>query len=394
VLIGVAQPAVAEPPLLIPVDGKPYHASLTAIDAEERVAFEVEGKTDTLPMKDIVSWGQCVEQSRGAALIFADGGILAADMIAADQETLSIDSELFGTQKISLESLRGIVLRLPADRKQRDAMHDHIMQATGESDRLLLENGDEVSGLLLGLENDQFKLDTDGGKVDVDVDKVVAVVFNPSLVHPAAQDDSLHVWIGLSDGSRLLTSHCVFDKTALEITTAGQTWKTTPDRLAFLQPIGGRAIYLSDLKPADYRQTPYLDLPWPYGTDRDVTGGLLRCRGRLFLKGLGVHSHARLVYALDALEPNNTTEPTHVPPKQFCAEAAVGDSSAGRGSVRFRVVVDGQEKYAGPIVRGGDAPTPIDVDLTGGKKLELIVDYADQADILDRAAWLNARLTW
>ena len=60
-------------------------------------------------------------------------------------------------------------------------------------------------------------------------------------------------------------------------------------------------MYLSDLKPAEYHQTPYLDLPWPYQTDRNVTGGLLRCGGRLYLKGLGVHSAARLVYKISPL---------------------------------------------------------------------------------------------
>ena len=70
-----------------------------------------------------------------------------------------------------------------------------------------------------------------------------------------------------------------------------------------MQPLGGRAVYLSDLKPAEYRQTPFLDLPWPYRADRNVTGGMLRRGGRLYLKGLGVHSAARLVYAINPQSP-------------------------------------------------------------------------------------------
>jgi hypothetical protein len=37
-------------------------------------------------------------------------------------------------------------------------------------------------------------------------------------------------------------------------------------------------------------------------------------------------------------------------------------------------------------------PTPISVDLSGAKQLDLVVDYADRADVLDHADWLNARL--
>ena len=96
----------------------------------------------------------------------------------------------------------------------------------------------------------------------------------------------------------MLADRLVIEGESVTLTAAGQTWKTARERLAFLQPLGGRAVYLSDVKPADYRQTPFLDLPWPLRDDRNVTGGMLRCHGRLWLKGLGVHSAARLVYAI------------------------------------------------------------------------------------------------
>ena len=78
---------------------------------------------------------------------------------------------------------------------------------------------------------------------------------------------------------------------------------------------------------------------------------------------------------------------------RFEAELAVDDSTAGRGSVQFRVLVDGRERYLSPIIHGGQPPTPVSVDVRGARKLELMVDYADRADVLDHADWLNARLT-
>jgi endo-alpha-N-acetylgalactosaminidase len=70
----------------------------------------------------------------------------------------------------------------------------------------------------------------------------------------------------------------------------------------------------------------------------------------------------------------------------------VDDSTAAQGSVQFRVLVDGSEKFASPILRGGNPPVHVSVDLAGAKKLELVVDYADRADVLDHADWLDARL--
>ena len=111
-----------------------------------------------------------------------------------------------------------------------------------------------------------------------------------------------------------------------------------------------------------------------------MQGGWLRAGGRLYLKGIGMHSAARLSYAL--------------PPgaKRFQAEAALDDAAGGDGSVRFRVFVDGKELYGSPPVRGEMPPAPIDVDISGGKRLDLVVDFADRADVQDRADWLNARL--
>jgi hypothetical protein len=37
-------------------------------------------------------------------------------------------------------------------------------------------------------------------------------------------------------------------------------------------------------------------------------------------------------------------------------------------------------------------PVPIDIDLSGGKQIDLVVDFADRADVQDWADWLDARL--
>jgi hypothetical protein len=49
--------------------------------------------------------------------------------------------------------------------------------------------------------------------------------------------------------------------------------------------------------------------------------------------------------------------------------------------------------YESPILRGGDPPLPISVDLKGAKRMALIVDFADRGDECDWANWLQSRLT-
>ena len=44
------------------------------------------------------------------------------------------------------------------------------------------------------------------------------------------------------------------------------------------------------------------------------------------------------------------------------------------------------------MIRGGMAPVPVDIDVSGAKRLSLIVEFGDRGDELDRANWLDARL--
>ena len=70
----------------------------------------------------------------------------------------------------------------------------------------------------------------------------------------------------------------------------------------------------------------------------------------------------------------------------------IDDSTGGRGSVEFRVLVDGRERWASGPIRGGAPPVPVSIDLAGAKRLELLVDFGEGADVLGHADWLDARL--
>jgi hypothetical protein len=382
----------AEAPIAVPVDGKPFRAELTAADGKWQLTFTVDKQPRTVLAADLVRWGQCVEQGRGGTLVLADGGLLAAEVVAADKDRLTADSDLFGTLKMPLESLAGITFHAPSDRRQHDAILDRLLRASGDVDRLILDNGDELTGLFEGIARDAATFKTDAGQVEIKTERITAILMNPALRRsPTVKDRPQCAWVGFSDGSRLLAAQLLVDGDSLKVTAAAQTLSAARSSAVFLQPLGGRTVYLSDLKPADYQQTPFLDLRWPLQLDRNVTGGMLRSGGRLYPKGLGVHSAARLVYSLSPLLLGKG--PGVKAATRFEAHVAIDDSTANRGSVVFRVLVDGQERFTSRILRGGDAPVPVSVDLRGAKQLELLVDYADRGDVLDHADWLDARLT-
>ncbi len=379
-LTAVTATAQETTPQALPVDGEPFAGKLVGVDDQWRLTFRDDGQTRQLPAEELVRWGTCVEPTEQPLLVLADGGLLVAEVLTIDAEKLTVESALFGRLTLPLETVAGVVFQLPPVAARRDRLLDRVGSAKGDADSVWLLNGDEISGLIEAVQQDTVRVQADIGPIAIEIARIAALVFNPDLKQQPEPTD-LRAWLGTTDGSRLLATQLELDDKSLRLTTsAGLIWKTDPGELVWLQPSADRVVYLSDLEPTDYRHEPFLNLSWPYRTDRSVTGTHLRADGRIYFKGLGTHSAARLSYRLDESY------------ERFEAELAIDDSTEGHGSVQYRILVDGTEKYASPIVRGNDPPLSVKVEMTGAKRLELIVDYAEQADQQDHANWLDARL--
>ncbi len=368
---------------VVPVDGPAFEAALVAADRQWRLAFRHAGAEHPLAAQDLVRYGTWHELARGPLVLLADGSLLAAEVLSLDPHNAVLDWRLGGEVKLARPLLRAVALQTPADRLRREELLDGLAEAPARSDQLMLVNGDQWEGTLESLADRKLRFSTTLGPTEVHLRRVRAVGFHPGLMQPVASR-GFRVVAGFRDGSRLVLESLRIEANQLEATTLGGLVVRTPaEALVALQPLGGRVTYLSDLVPAEYRHVPYLDLSWPFRKDRNVRGGWLRAGGRLYLKGLGVHSAARLTYRLDRLEP---------PCRRFEAELAIDDHTAGRGSVGFRVFVDGQLRYTSPPVRGGQPPVLVAVDLASAKRLDLVVDFGEGADVLDHADWLDARL--
>lgn len=361
-------------------DGTVFEGLVTTIDAAWKVGFETTGTTRVVPATELVRSGSPAPVPARPLVVLADGGLLVADVISGDREKLTTDSAGAGTVVFPWETLAAAVYHPPSDPRRLDALLDRAARGGEASDRLLLVNGDEMTGLVETIASEKVRVQAELGAVDVETERITALLFR-SAARQSPGVRGLRVWAGLRDGSRLSAVKMALDSKSLAITLAGGTTiRGLPEDLVWLQPQGGQAIYVSDLKPASYRHVPFLSLAWPYRSDRSVQERWLRCDGQTYLKGLGVHSASRLTYLLAESF------------RRFEADVGIDDETAGEGSVRFRVFVDGQQKYTSPVMRGGQKPIPVSVDLTGAKRIDLVVDFADRADEQDHADWLDARL--
>lgn len=388
-LVQVASVASAqEARELIPAQGDPIACRLVAIDDVWQIAYETAEGRGSVAAADVAWWGAPAElpSRRGlqatdrALVMLADGGIVAADVLAASDGRLSLGSVALDEFEIRLSRVRGIVFRPPAELSRRDAWIAAVQETQHSADRLLLANGDVLSGRLLSIEDGAVTFDAGAGPLPpIDAGRIAAVALHPGLVR---QGDAagLRAWVGLTDGTRLMASSVRLAEEQVEIRSAGHTFRTHAARLCWLQPLGGRVVYLSDLEPAGFRHIPFLSMAWKYEHDANVLGGPLRVGRQWYAKGIGMHSRSRLTYVLDG---------TYA---ELAAEIALDDAAGPEGSAVCYVFVGRELKYRSRELRAGEAPVPLRVPLTGAESLTLVVDFGARGDVQDYADWLNARL--
>jgi hypothetical protein len=381
---------------LVTVNGEPVVAKLLGCNGDGEWIFEIDGQKQTFAADDFVRWGGPVETQGGPHLHLADGGCLVADeafkllQISADQVLLdskSLEEEMV----LPLAAVEGIVFRPHPEIQHRDRLMDRFRNLDRSTDTVILDNGDEIEGTITRLSESGLDLQTPAGEsINLPRKNVVAIAFNPALLEKPGPAKRLMV-VQLADGSRVNAVTWKGAEESVRLTTPnGRQWSSDildhkEPNLIGLQPFTSQVVYLSDLKPAEYRHQPYLSVDWPHRMDRNVTGSRLKSGGAVYEKGIGMHSDASLTYRLKQ------------PYRRFDASLGIDDSADDAGSVIFRVFVDDgsgkwQSRYQSDVIRGGQEPTRISIDLEGIRGLSLIVDHADRGNEMDRADWLDARL--
>ncbi|MGC3968064.1 MAG: NPCBM/NEW2 domain-containing protein [Pirellulales bacterium] len=379
---------------LTTIDRRVDQAEWLGLDAEGRHEFaEAKSAAEsataklTVAPRDLVTWGFPIERGRGTHVLLVDGGVLAVETVSTDAENLQCSSAVLGPRTFPLPQVRGIVFGGTGSAAARARLFEAVTAGTtGDRDRLVTVGDDEQTGTIHSIDFRGVTMQTTLGPVVLELDKTAYLIFNPALAAPVVKNDQLTTLVGLRDGSLLPCSKLAEDADRVQLTLAavkeappGAAWEVGRSEVHFLQTLHGAAEYLSDLKPAGFRHVPYLQRSWSYGIDRSVGGQALRAGGKRYLKGVGMHSTSRLTYEIPADK------------KRFAASVAIDDETQGLGSVTFRVFVDKEERYRSEIVRGGQTPEPIEVEVSGGATLSLVVDFADHGDELDHADWLNAR---
>lgn len=145
---------------------------------------------------------------------------------------------------------------------------------------------------------------------------------------------------------------------------------------------GTDAVFASDLDPSEVEESGCegeVLLPWR--RDRSVVGGPLVAAGRTHAKGLGVHSHSRLVF--------------RVPPacERFWTRVGFDDCALQlplQPDAAVRIECNGKVVFRADGLRAGQAPRDSGLlAVAPGDRLALVVDFGKGRDLGDRVDWLS-----
>lgn len=369
---------------VVTMSGQTVSGRLTAW-TPSRLTVHGESQT-SVPTTDV--WtvtfpDHLIRPVEGDWLVLANGDRLAAsihrvrdDRADANWTTAPLRNAWSGP----LESVSALVFNLPAAPRLRRQWLAAIENAPAGSDQIQFVTGDRLQGEFTQLDGQQIAITASFGATQLDRQRVRWVRLDRDLqTFPDVKSPSWRIW--LTDGSRITATDCKpGDNLNVRLTLpVGGAFALPWHEIARLQRFAENVVPLSSRAPRAMSYKPYLSGERTLRRDCNVLGSPLVVRGQEAAVGLGMASAMSATYRI---EPED---------QEFRAQVGLDDSAEGRGSARFRIVLDGRTVWESdeitgqmPLVR---CPA---VSLAGAKELTLLVDYGNSGDVGDHADWCDA----
>jgi len=361
------------------IKDKPFAIVVTYADGQPgNVQVKATGSSDSKLAFDPVAPSPALD----ARVFLAGGEQLFGKLESIADDSLRLTAPWGEAVEIPAAMVVGVYMGLPDHKESPEAFAKRLKSRGGE-DLLLARSKDgevvTIAGVIEELKPDRLSFHYREKVRSLPLKQVEGFVL-------AARPDpkpSLDLQASFS-----LEGGVIFSGRLVEITPAawvvathwGRSLKLPPAEVRGVRFRGGQMTFLSDLEPSRVEETPCFGRKTPHRRDAALDGGPLRLEGRVFEKGLAVHSRTSLTYDIE---------------RRFALfEATVGfdESARKKGRVDCRVFADGKEIYANPDLRADAPPVRLSLPVAGAEQLRLVVDFGPEEDTGDRVIWADARL--
>ncbi|MFQ5429268.1 MAG: NPCBM/NEW2 domain-containing protein [Phycisphaerae bacterium] len=298
------------------------------------------------------------------------GDRLFGDIIRGNAGTMTLRHHELGEIDLRLDRLSTIARRGAAANGSVAEVEDQV----------LLANGDMTRGAIMAVSADGVSILVSGETRERDLPwKVVRTIHFARSEVPAP--DARAIRLRFDDGAELRVKSWNRRKdSVLAILPNRQSVTFDAGFAAFAEVMGGRRIWLTELRPASDVSIPFFNRRWPLVVDANAVGGPLAIAGEPYARGLGLHAACRIRWRLDG-----TFE-------RLTALVGIDDSAGERADADVVISMDGRVlgRYRG--LRYGQAPRPITLDLRGGQELTVEVGFGLHGDVQDRVDLVNPAL--
>ncbi len=288
-----------------------------------------------------------------------------------------------GDFEFPLNKIRGIRLRVAflSDNSFEKALNDK----PPTQDVVFVRRGPQllrVQGTFKGMDATHVSIEFQGKTRKIKRDRIQGIIFSNLNSKPQkGYSGTLHLE-GYSNLPAVPEAFKVVEgKTPTLDFKVGEIISSLPtNKIQKLTFASDRLSFLSDLKPIEVKEKAFLGAPFKFKRDKAVTGSPMRMKGKVFRKGLGVHSQSTLDYELKKEY------------ETFSAIVGLQDGSSRHAKTVARIFTDGKEVWKQEFSYG-DAPQAVNISIKGVNILRLEVDFgADTLDIGDQVNWAEARV--
>ncbi|MEX0585659.1 MAG: NPCBM/NEW2 domain-containing protein, partial [Pirellulales bacterium] len=246
-------------------------------------------------------------------------------------------------------------------------------------DTVILRDGKQLTGVLEDVGADSIRMETAVGAVSVEAARVAAIALDSALVRaPAAAENSALVMT--KDGAWLTLHEWTVSETG-ELagrTSIGIEFRAPLADVVKIACYGPDVVDLTTRTPIEMNVTPFISRTAEMLVNRNVRGGFLRLEGRESPRGFGMTSGMSATFAV---EPGD---------RQFRATVGLDDMVGDAGSVEFALELDGRRIFTSPMLTGADAAVVVGpLDIAGGERLTLTVEFAEYGNVQDVANWCD-----
>jgi len=416
-LLGLAVSAAADEAVVTRLDGSTARGQLVGV-AADGATLKAGDQQLQIPAPELLSIRFPSRQADPApplaAVALTDGSRLHPKEITVGKQTASIETAAGGKIELRRDAVHWARIPTAADaglsQRQRAALTpqwEQILAKATTGDVLVIrqfrKDGDKtkvaldfLEGVIRGITPTAVEFEFDDEVIPVPRRKVEGVVFFQTGGGRSLPKTLCRVID--TQGQSIAAASLKLGEKDLSITTpAGAVISAPRAGLLRLDFSAGKLAFLSDLEPASQQYTPYVSAA---GTDdllarlnqirrdENFRGEPLklrvepdRSRGGVaeYRKGVALKSRTLVEYRL----PERFSK--------FEALAGIEASSSGGGHVKLIISGDGR-KLAEYAISGGSKPQPVSVDLSGVRRLTILVDFGEDLSILDELALCNARL--